>query len=291
MTDVLHVLDRIAYNECAAPPPIEELRDRGIARKRRRQRSTGVVASIAIVGIGIGAIAVGTQRQPSSGEADGGPAESSVDARQAPEPEGTSPPVDAPAVEAVDEVPEGFIPPPVNSNDSRDPIQRFLNVPVDPVEATQWTQTATDQAVTECMAERGYSYEESTSESQVLDPLFGENPAFFEDLDGPEGCREWATRQTNLFPDGEEQFALLQQLISADPIAVEATSALQDCLAANDAVDSITVPEACATVRAVWDRVHVDLMEEYAPAWSFENRDTLEDLRDRIAGLVERADG
>ncbi len=292
MTGVLDVLESIADSAGAPPSTLDDLFERHAARKRSRRRRVVSSASFTIVAVGLGALALGGG-QKSYENAVGDPTESNGPLPQTLEPEITLPPIDVAAPSTAPSADESelvaLIPPPVNVDDVRDPIQRFLGVPSDPAEASDWSLRATAQAVTECMVERGHVYEETVFEPQDLGPELTEKPTFLDDLEGADGCRARANEQTNLLPAANEQFAELNRLISADPRAVLATEALQDCLALNDATQAISIPDECIEVKSVWDEMHVGLMEEYAPRWILEHEATLAGLRDRLHDLVARS--
>jgi len=186
-------------------------------------------------------------------------------------------------------LPAGFVPEREGPNDPRDPIQRFLGVPADVEQSSEWADRAQGRAVVECMSNRGFVLDESTWQTLGFDPSSEEDQALFEALRGDGGCEEIAIRQTNLLPDAEAEFAVLDRTIRADPQSVEVVAAVQDCIERNESSDLTVIPAECSEVKVRSDQVFVQLSEEYAPAWIFEHRDILEPLRDRIAGLIERS--
>lgn len=194
------------------------------------------------------------------------------------------------AIATIDDMPEGFVPPRESPDDQRDPIQRFLLVPADLKKQTDWTDDAMNRAVVECMAAQGIQYETSRWQTDGFDPSSEEDQKAAAALNGDGGCEEVANRQTHLLPDGRAEFAKLDRTIRSDPRAVEVSAAVQDCLDRNGASEEVGIPEQCAEVAELSNEVFGELMEEYAPAWIFEHRETLESLRDRIAGLIERSD-
>lgn len=292
MTTILEVLDAVA-DDAPEPPSLEQLRSRSEHRRRRRLRSVSAVASIAVLGAGGVGLALGASQPDEPGLT---ASASTLDAAQDVSEDGsaqTETGLPSPTTSItqtnnsdpapiVDEVsPQAAIPPPLDENDARSPIERFLNVPADPVEAGAWAQAATGQAVTECMAERGHAYTENLGESQPV-------PA--ELIEEVDACHEWAATQTNLLPAAEDEFHVLQDRISSDPRSVVATDALDECLVANEATESLTIPEACSDAKANTDLVYLTLVEEYSPAWVVEHLVVLEEIRDRIAGFVERSE-
>lgn len=185
------------------------------------------------------------------------------------------------------------VPPKIGDDDQRDPIQRFLGVPKEPLDATEWSRLVTDQAVADCMLAAGFEY-------AVPQPVSGGvpygDPAFEAALRGDGGCDEQANVRVNLLPSFQEQFDDLTERITAspDPSAVAARQAVDDCLVANglDPQDVDDLRASADVCRAEYDllgEISAELMEQYAPAWISEHQEALAARRDDLADLLARA--
>jgi hypothetical protein len=84
-----------------------------------------------------------------------------------------------------------------------------------------------DQAIADCMKEAGFDY-------AVPQPTEGEiqqgTAAYEAAIRSPGGCEEQANARVYLLPSFQAEFDELDRAIRADPSAIEATTALMDCL-------------------------------------------------------------
>lgn len=287
--------ERATVRSMAAPPVLAEGLTTRDSRRRLRSgrrvlsRTAAAAAVIASV-FGIAIVRDGQNARVSTNES-GVSVPVPVEVDDVPLATAKAPaPTRAPALDEVStSVPVGFIPDPEGPYDPRDPIQRFLGVPADVEQSSEWSDRAQGRAVVECMAARGFVLDESTWQTLGFDPSSEEDKALLEALRGSDGCEEIANRQTNLLPAAEAQFAELDRAIRSDQRAVEAAAAVQDCVDRSESSDPTVIPGECADVANRSNQVFAQLSEEYSPAWIFEHRDMLGSLRDRIAGLIERS--
>jgi hypothetical protein len=195
-------------------------------------------------------------------------------------------------------VPEGLIPPPLSSTDPRGPLERFLGLPLDPIEAQLTDDRALSGVIAVCMAERGFEYfltpdgEDTVANDDYVASLsVTRTNEYMSNLYGP--CEGQAADQVYVLNAFEAEWAGYDQRFRGDRRVMVVTETTDRCLRRLGGPDRPVAQAPAADIEqcqieAGWDAVRREVLEEVETAFIVDHADALIRFRDNRDSYSQR---
>jgi hypothetical protein len=195
-------------------------------------------------------------------------------------------------------VPEELIPPPLSSADPRGPFERFLGLPLDPIEAQLTDDRALSGVIAVCMAERGFEYfltpdgEDTVANDDYVASLsVTRTNEYMSNLYGP--CEGQAADQVYVLNAFEAEWAGYDQRFRGDRRVMVVTETTDRCLRRLGGPDRPVAQAPAADIEqcqieAGWDAVRREVLEEVETAFIVDHADALIRFRDNRDSYSQR---